>query len=500
MPPLLGADWSTMSVRVTIESSEFAATALLVRELSGREAISELFWFEVTLAPAAFGALVNGVGESGKDGPPLAGHGATLVFSQGRTVVRKVHGVIAECTEQLDGDAPSSSYRIRLLPHLHRLSLVKLQRVIVDHSVPQVLEEKLTNVGLSGSLRLQETYAPETLTVQYKESDLDFLRRLSEHEGISFFFEHGECDGSSATDRIVFSDTNETLAPSSEKVRLPFQRRGERTGVFRLDRQTRMAPNYFVVVDYNEQRPANEIVADHVGAEEGGGGVIEYGSNHSSIEQGKRLARVRAEESAAASDGFAGASDAVGLTAPCHLEVEDERRGTTHELLVTEVEHRVAYGVGTDGARALRYENTFRAIPFAQPFRPARVTRKPRIHGFVTGLIEAAFPEVRQPWLDDQGRYGVHLHFDFSPAIPAAAYAVRMAQPSAASRGSYGMHFPLRPGTEVLIGFIDGDPDRPIIVGALPNAHAPSPVTSADPRLSRIVSARGVVFELNDGD
>ena len=160
----------------------------------------------------------------------------------------------------------------------------------------------------------------------------------------------------------------------------------------------------------------------------------------------------------------------------------------------------MAYGVGTDGARALRYENTFRAIPFAQPFRPARVTRKPRIHGFVTGLIEAAFPEVRQPWLDDQGRYGVHLHFDFSPAIPAAAYAVRMAQPSAASRGSYGMHFPLRPGTEVLIGFIDGDPDRPIIVGALPNAHAPSPVTSADPRLSRIVSARGVVFELNDGD
>lgn len=77
-----------------------------------------------------------------------------------------------------------------------------------------------------------------------------------------------------------------------------------------------------------------------------------------------------------------------------------------------------------------------------------------------------------------------------------------MAQPSAGREGEapYGIHFPLRPGTEVVVGFLDGDPDRPIIVGALPNAHGPSPVTSATPTLSRMVSANGVVFELNDGD
>lgn len=475
------------SVEVLLESSDFDAQLFRVRELSGREALSELFVFDVTLAMR---------GSHGS--APLHGHSATLVFSERGRSFRKVHGLIAECLEEVEGEDEATVYRLRLVPHLHRLSLVKLQRVILDRTVPQILEKKLENVSLPGALRLLEAYAAEPQTVQYKESDLDFLKRLCEHEGITFFFEHGEPDAA-ANDCVVFADSNDALVSRTPELRLPLRRRGDRTDVFRLDRKTRMMSNYFVVADYCDKRPALDLSCDHTVAEEGGGGVIEYGSNHSSLEQGQRLARVRGEEAASIGLVYLGASDALTLAAPSRLRVEGP--GIDHDLLVIEVEHRFAQGGGGDGTgRALRYENTFRAIPFAQPYRPPRVTPKPRIHGVVTAIVETQFDGLRSPSLDQDGRYNLRFHFDFESHFPLSLSGIRMAQPSAGANGPYGMHFPLRPGTEVLVSFLDGDPDRPLIVGALPNAHAPSPVTSSTPTLSRLVSANGVVFEINDGD
>jgi type VI secretion system secreted protein VgrG len=476
-------------IDVVLESTDFDATRFRVRELTGREALSELFAFDVRLA-------MHGLPMR----EPLIGQSATLVFSDRGQPVRKVHGLIAECLEEGDGGEEATIYRIRLVPHFHWLSLVTLQRVIVSRSVPQILEKKLENGNLSGELRLAEEYGTETQTVQYKESDLDFLRRLCEHEGITFFFEHGAPDGP-AVDRVVFADSNAALGPKDSVVRLRRRYRGDRTGVFRLDRQTRMMPNYFVVADYCDKRPFLDLSCDHKVVEEGGGGVIEYGSNHSSVDQGKRLARVRGEEAASLGLFFLGASDEPSLAAPCRLKVDDPRLVDEHDLLVIEVEHRFSAGGGRDGTgRALSYENTFRAIPFSQPYRPPRITPKPRIHGLVTGVVEALAEGLRTPFLDEAGRYTVRFHFDFEPHFPIVPTGVRMAQPSAGANGGYGMHFPLRPGTEVLVGFIDGDPDRPIIVGALPNAHAPSPVTSSTPTVNRLVSASGVVFEMNDGD
>jgi len=477
------------SIDVVLESSDFDARSLRLRALSGREALSELFSFDVTLAT-----------RGARETEPLLGHSATLVFSERGRTLRKVHGLIAECLEEADGDSDATIYRLRLVPHLHRLSLVKLQRVLVDRTVPQILSKKLDNVDLPGDLRLLEAYAAEPQTVQYKESDLDFLRRLCENEGITFFFEHGDADAT-ANDRVVFADSNDAMVSQTPLLRLPLRRRGDRTDVFRLDRQTRMMSNYFVVADYCDKRPALDLSCDHQVAEEGGGGVIEYGSNHSSLEQGQRLARVRGEEAASMGLVYLGASDALSLAAPCRLSVEDPRVGREHDLLVTEVEHRFAEGQGGDGTgRALRYENTFRAIPYAQPYRPRRVTPKPRIHGVVTAIVEALHDGLRTPSLDQDGAYNVRFHFDFESHFPLSPAGIRMAQPSAGANGPYGMHFPLRPGAEVLVAFIDGDPDRPIFVGALPNAHPPSPVTSSTPTLSRLVSANGVVFEMNDGD
>jgi type VI secretion system secreted protein VgrG len=171
------------------------------------------------------------------------------------------------------------------------------------------------------------------------------------------------------------------------------------------------------------------------------------------------------------------------------------------ELLIVEVEHEADFGdadATPSGARG--YTNRFRAVSAAVPYRPARVTPRPRIHGLVTGMIAlGAHGAVGgRAQLDDDGRYVVQLHFDtvVHEGEEKASHPIRMAQPFAGP--NHGMHFPLRPGAEVVIAFLDGDPDRPIIVGSVPNAMAPSATTSANSHQNRIQSATGIVFQFSE--
>lgn len=116
----------------------------------------------------------------------------------------------------------------------------------------------------------------------------------------------------------------------------------------------------------------------------------------------------------------------------------------------------------------------------------------------MNGLIDDARRGVDQyAQLDDEGRYIVKLLYDAADSSGRlASQWIRMAQPHAGP--GYGMHFPLKPGVEVLLAFIDGDPDRPIIVGAVPNPVTPSPVEGASNTLNRIKSASGILIEYGD--
>jgi len=129
-------------------------------------------------------------------------------------------------------------------------------------------------------------------------------------------------------------------------------------------------------------------------------------------------------------------------------------------------------------------------------YRPPRTTPKPRIDGVVYATIDG--PELNIPApIDEEGRYKVILPFDLAAEQGGRASRwIRMAQPT--SGAGYGMHFPLRPGTEVILTHVHGDPDRPIIAGAVPNAQTPSPVTSANATQSVLRTATGIIMEFED--
>ncbi|MCA9298208.1 MAG: hypothetical protein KDA28_04030, partial [Phycisphaerales bacterium] len=170
------------------------------------------------------------------------------------------------------------------------------------------------------------------------------------------------------------------------------------------------------------------------------------------------------------------------------------------ELLLVRVEHHgrfLAYGTASGADES--YRAVFEAIPAAVPYRPPRVTPKPKIVGVVSGITEAD-PGVstERAWIDEHGRYLVRMLFDTAaPGERKASLPIRMAQ--AHSGPGYGVHFPLRPGVEVLIAFIGGDPDRPVIVGSVPNALTPTPVVDRDATMHRIRTWSGVLVEIDDG-
>jgi type VI secretion system secreted protein VgrG len=169
-------------------------------------------------------------------------------------------------------------------------------------------------------------------------------------------------------------------------------------------------------------------------------------------------------------------------------------------LLVTEVRHDATLVVSGQGAGGeAGYTNTFRAIPADRTYRPPRTTPRPRISGLVTGIVDPgpAGPDARGAQLDDQGRYRVRFLFDTTPVGErAASRPVRMLQSHVGE--NYGTHFPLKPGVEVAIAFIDGDPDRPLIVGAVPNPIKPSPVTNANPNVHRIRTSTGITLDIGE--
>jgi type VI secretion system secreted protein VgrG len=479
-------------VSIEIASGDEAWGHVRVQRLSGREAIGQLFSFDVDV-----------VCDPGHDLPESAqlDQEAAIVFSLDDVEVRRIHGVIGAIRAHvgaLHGDG-RASYRLRVVPRAARLALVETQEVYLGQSVPEILRAKLERHGFEGAdvdLRIIGAYAPREIVVQYAESDLAFVSRLAEHVGIGFSFEHED-----GRDRLVFSDHADGYAKLAGRAEVPFLGRGEKGGVFALDRVSELTPTSYIVQDYNYRTPRVDLSACADLEAGSGGGVVEYGAGVKTPAEAEQIARVRSEERRSRQIFFEGQSGAMELSAGRRAAILDVPHANgPQKVLVVEVTHEAFIPVfAEDDAREARYANAFRAVPDVEGFtyRPPRATPRPRIGGVITGVIQPG-PEGETGGvakIDAEGRYTVEIHLDASPhGEQKASHPMRMMQPFAGP--GYGMHMPLRRGTEVLVAFANGDPDRPVILGAVYNAASPSPVVASSANKHRIQTSAGVLFEL----
>lgn len=478
---------STASIR--LESDDFSCQSLTLHRLDGREELSRPF--ELHADVVSWDAFVPAADE-------MIGAGVRVVWSLDGDDVRTLHGVVVALRDGLqdnrvDGGRP---YRLTIAPRAFRMSLVETQEVFLECSIPDILRKKLSMIGFTEGedfeLRLNGAYPRLEFVVQYKESDLAFVQRLAENAGIAFHFDH-----EGGTDKMVFSDSNAALAPARVPPAHRFDPRGALC-IASLETNYRVVPCVFGIQDYNYRTPLVPIVGQH---EVNGyfGGVLEYGTHAKTPAEAAGIARIRAEERCVERQVFEGTSGVVGLGAGGRFTLVDHPLlAFQPELLLLSVEHEYR-GAEAGGSESAVYKNRFRAIATTVTYRPPRRTPKPKIHGFLTGIVEAlhATQESAHPSMDEEGRYWIRLHCDTAdPNEQRASRPIRMTQTHAGA--GFGSHFPILPGTEVVMAFLDGDPDRPIIFGAVPNAATPSPVVRNNALESRVVTASGVVLCIRD--
>ncbi|BDU73731.1 type VI secretion system Vgr family protein [Mesoterricola silvestris] len=473
--------------------------ALAVVHFTGDEGISRLYAFDLDLLSRRLDLNLQ----------DLLNKPATFTIHRpsGGDVAFK--GMLSEF-EQLGEFDGHGFYRARLVPRLWWLSITRHNQVFLDRTVPEILREVLVEGGLTSAdfeFRLKGDYPPREFVCQYRESHFDFLSRWLEREGICYFFEQGR-DG----EKVVFVDdlAGHKEAPQGRRVAyapasgLDALAQDETLKTFAC--RSQVIPSKVLLKDHDYLKPSLELEGKAEVDADGKGQVYLYGEHFHTPGEGERLARLRKEELLCRRNRVRGTGSAPFLAPGFTFQVERHfREDYNRTYLAVEVHHEGSQaGAFTSGLQkalagletAVFYRNDFVAIPSDVQFRPPQDTPAPRISGTLTARIDAAgagqFAE-----LDLHGRYKVVLPFDLSGRKDAKASAyLRMAQPYAGS--DHGMHFPLHKDTEVLLTFLEGDPDSPVIAAAVPNAATPSVVLGANATQNRIVSSAGNEILLED--
>jgi type VI secretion system VgrG family protein len=392
-------------------------------------------------------------------------------------------------------------YRAVLVPRLWWLSLTQHNQIFLDKTVPEIIGEVLEDGGLTTDdyeFRLQNEWPTWEYVCQYRESHLNFVSRWMEREGMYYFFEQTE-----KGEKLIITDTNMSHTPMAEGKTMSYS---PPSGMEEAHREEvisaivckqKLLPAKLHVNDYNYRKPSLSLSAEAEVLDRGRGEVHLYGEHFRTPEEGQELARIRAEELLSHEKRFHGESTIPYLRPGYLFDLEEHFRDSLNQQYLTiELEHEgnqtgfllagIQKGLAEVEAQPY-YRNSFVAIPSDVQYRHPKTTEKPSFNGTINARIDAEGSGIYAE-LDGHGRYKVKLPFDASGRNDGhASHWLRMAQPYAGT--DHGMHFPLHKGTEVLLTFVEGDPDRPIIAAAVPNPGTSSPVTAENQTQSVIQSA-----------
>ncbi|TKD12794.1 type VI secretion system Vgr family protein [Polyangium fumosum] len=487
-----------MADLITLESSALPENSR-VATFRGVEGISRPYEFEVMVV------VEEADGEEIDLADGIGGKARLVIDRADDKLPPYIFAGILGSLEHLHSYGGRSLIRAVIVPRLWTLGLSRHSRIFTKKSVPEILQAILEDNGFTSDdfeIRLSG-YAKEDHVCQYHESDLAFISRWMEREGIYYYFEHSE-NG----EKLILCDAESyPEEPLGAPVRYFPQTGMDRSAgpSFRTFRARHASlPAVVKLKDYDYAKPNLDVSGQANVSQHGTAEVTVYGARFFSPSDGKRLAQIRAEEMLAREVVFRAMGTRSHLRSGYTFELDEHPKASFNKkYLAIEVHHHGNQAAGhTQWKELMEIEHDevyfveVDAIPADTQFRPESRTPWPRIFGVENGVIDgAADSEYAQ--IDDQGRYLVKFKYDESNLKQGnASTYVRMMQPHGG--GIEGFHFPLRKGTEVVFTFLGGDPDRPVISGVVPNALTPSPVTSGNHTKNVIQTGGRNRLELED--
>ena len=472
--------------------------AFLTR-LSGTEEISRPFRFELELRAKA---LIDADAVLGK---PV---GVQLTVDAG--IKRFFHGILTEFAHTGFGQR-YHEYHAVLRPTFWLLTRRSDCRVLQKQSVPEMFAEVCRQAGFADhrSTLTDSHYDKWEYRVQYRESDFDFISRLLEHEGIYYYFEH-----SHGRHQLVLADDVGKLSTANgyDKVTYcppstsPAQRERDHLTSFSVLKS--FQPGAFASCDYDFEHPtADTSGAATVSGHKDGSKyeLFDYPAGAPLVTAAGvgRIAKLRAQQMQISQSVARGEGDAAGLAPGRVFTLQQHPRGELNKkYLITSATYDLRSDSAQTGesrvAEPPQFHVSIEAIDAREPYRPARITPKPLILGTQTGFVVGAAqksrvsPDGQEIWTDKFGRVKVQFHWDRAgKGHPDKSCWVRVAQ-AWAGRNWGTQHVP-RIGQEVVVSFLDGDPDRPLVIGSVYNSEQMPPYALPDMQTVSGVKSRSSV-------
>ncbi|MDR2443069.1 MAG: type VI secretion system tip protein VgrG, partial [Deltaproteobacteria bacterium] len=395
-------------------------------------------------------------------------------------------------------------------PTIGLLSGQLQNRIHLDLSSLDVLKDSFRFGGLSAdqfSIKAQkDAYPKREFVFQYEEDLLDFVWRTLWREGLCLFYDqNGQSDLALVTDApeqhpCCYDGSSEIGFSYSSLTGL----KGDGPQIFSMRSENRLPPNSILLKDYNWEDPNRPLAVKVRVSPKGRGEVHLYGQNFTTLAEGQRLGNIRRDEYLSNSETFRAVTRAPGLMPGLTFAINSHPIASNNDrFLVTSSEiigsqaDRLTAVLGLDlGTEKSDFTNNLKFRRLDKPFRPSLTLPRSKISGSLTAWIDGSGGGAT-PELDQWGRYKVLFPLDVSGRSQGKASAwLRMAQPYVGK--GYGQNFPLTPGAEVLITFIDGNPDRPVISGAVPNAENISLINSATNTYSGLGTKGGSALLFGD--
>lgn len=426
----------------------------LLFKVDGREELSQPFRFRLQIR--SHGDVPNAA----------AWIGSTIVFALGLSdnAERKIAGRCMRF-EHLYQKARYTEFAIEVAASIDALKLRRNRRLWTDVTAKQVVADVLRGHGVmfdDGKVGQQPT---RDYVVQQNETDFDFVARLLEDEGVFYFFRFDEGAGALKHKMVMADDV--AGYEDGKPFNLSFRRDHLLRGIKGIELAHRMSPGGAVTHEYDYKKPGALTPVNmptRLGTAHKGATIYDWQAGYADPEVGRRRAKLAIEEAESGSLVMNGTGTYLAFQPGNRFQIDDTRlEPRERRIVIRSVDHAVfdPYGLNEDEPY---YRQSFEAQPSAEVFRPKRTTVKAVAGGPQTAVV------VDQQDPEGFGRVKIRFHWDMTGTNTCW---VRVLQQWAGDR--IGAQFVPRPGMEVMIDFLEGDPDRPVLVGCLFNGRNPHP-------------------------
>lgn len=452
---------------------------LLLTGFTGEEGISRLFRFQLSLLSTNDSIDFNAI----------VGKAVTVRVTLADGSDRYFNGIVSNFT-QGGRDWNFFYYQAEMVPWLWFLTRTSDCRIFQNKKVPDIVTQIFDELNFKNyKLQLYGSYQPREYCVQYRETDFNFVSRLLEEEGIFYFFEHDN-----GVHTLVLADDPAANKPCPNQPQARYsgtvdatQQEEDLIREWRVRQEVR--PGVYSQSDYNFQQPAQPLFASISGKS-----VFEIYDFHPGeyLQQpdGDHLVKTRLQEFEAPLMLATGSSDCRAFSSGYRFDLKEHYRDDMNQTwLLTSLSHSASqpgdYQSGSSGSEA-HYSNSFECMPYSTPFRPPRITPHPTIQGTQTAVVVG--PSGEEIFPDQYGRVKVQFYWDREGKLNEESSCwIRVSQLWAGKQ--WGAMFIPRIGQEVIVGFLEGDPDQPIIIGRVYNAGEMPPYTLPDEKTKSTVKS-----------